>query len=154
MAALKFYILKADPKKQMMFDPNESIDFLGFTGPFIQYTYTRIKSIFRKAETDGVAIHESFGTDKPIQSLEKELLRWLFQKDSVLADAEKNLSPALVANYIYELAKTYNKFYHDHKVLSEPDADIRNFRLALSEKTAETILGGMKLLGIELPEKM
>jgi arginyl-tRNA synthetase len=182
MAALKFYILKADPKKQMMFDPKESIDFMGFTGPFIQYTYTRIKSIFRKAEADGISVHASSATlegdlkmlskspegdwkmsyasdagdaeGKPIHTLEKELLRLLYKKNSVLADAETNLSPALVANYAYELAKAYNKFYHDHKVLAEPDAEIRNFRLALSDKTAKTILACMTLLGIELPEKM
>jgi len=154
MAALKFYILKADPKKQMMFDPNESIDFLGFTGPFIQYTYTRIKSIFRKAVADNVAINENYFNIHPIQSLEKELLRLLYKKDSVLYESEVNLSPALIANYAYDLAKTYNKFYHDHKVLGEPDKDIRNFRLAISDKTAYTILACMNLLGIELPEKM
>jgi len=156
MAALKFYILKADPKKQMMFNPNESIDFLGFTGPFIQYTYTRIKSIFRKAETDGVVVSQSplRGSKNPIHSLERELLQLLYSKDAILKDSETNLSPALMANYVYELAKTYNKFYHDHKVLAEPDADIRNFRLMLSQKTGEVILAGMGLLGIEMPEKM
>jgi len=156
MAALKFYILKADPKKQMMFDPNESIDFLGFTGPFIQYTYTRIKSIFRKAETDGVAMGNPVpGTSgNHIHSLERELLQLLYRKDSTLKEAETNLSPALVANYAYELAKTYNKFYHEHKVLAEPDENIRNFRLTLSQKTGDTILACMGLLGIEMPEKM
>jgi len=154
MAALKFYILKADPKKQMMFDPKESIDFMGFTGPFIQYTYTRIRSIFRKAETDGIAVSGNYTDTNHILGLEKELLRLLYRKDSVLYEAEVNLSPALVANYVYDLAKTYNKFYHDHKVLGEPDENTRNFRLALSDKTAHTILACTKLLGIELPEKM
>jgi len=156
MAALKFYILKADPKKQMMFDPNESIDFLGFTGPFIQYTYTRIKSIFRKAEADGVQYSPFLkgAGGFPIHSLERELLQLLYRKDSILEDSETNLSPALMANYVYELAKTYNKFYHDHKVLAEPIEDIRNFRLMLTQKTGDIILAGMGLLGIEMPEKM
>ena len=137
-----------------MFDPNESIDFMGFTGPFIQYTYTRIKSIFRKAEADGILISKDIKTESSILSLERELLQLLFRKDAVLKDAETNLSPALIANYAYELAKTYNKFYHDHKVLAEPDAAIRNFRLILSLKTGDIILACMTLLGIELPEKM
>ncbi len=154
MAALKFYILKADPKKQMMFDPNESIDFMGFTGPFIQYTYTRIKSIFRKAEVEEISISNEINSDSPLLPLERELLQLLFRKDAVLKDAETNLSPALVANYSYDLAKTYNKFYHDHKVLAEPDAASRNFRLILSQKTGETIMACMTLLGIEMPEKM
>ena len=156
MAALKFYILKADPKKQMMFDPNESIDFLGFTGPFIQYTYTRIKSIFRKAETDGLQYSPFLkrAGGFPIHSLERELLQLLYRKDSILEDCETTLSPALMANYVYELAKTYNKFYHDHKVLAEPNEDIRNFRLMLSQKTGDVILSGMGLLGIGMPEKM
>jgi arginyl-tRNA synthetase len=154
LAALKFYILKADPKKQMMFDPKESIDFLGFTGPFIQYTYARIKSIFRKSEMDNIKMTNSSECIAPIQSLEKELLRLLFKKDQVLKDAEAGLSPALVANYVYDLAKTYNKFYHEHKVLSEPDDSIRNFRMQLTEKTGNIIRACTNLLGIELPEKM
>lgn len=154
MAALKFYILKADPKKQMLFDPKESIDFMGFTGPFIQYTYTRIQSIFRKAATDGVALDGAYNTDYAIAGLERELLQLLCQKDATLASAEANLSPALMANYTYELAKTFNKFYHDHKVLAEPDAGIRNFRLALCAQTGATIKACMALLGIDMPEKM
>jgi arginyl-tRNA synthetase len=104
--------------------------------------------------TDNVEINENYSNYHPIQNLEKELLRLLYKKDSVLYESEVNLSPALIANYAYDLAKTYNKFYHDHKVLGETDTNIRNFRLALSDKTAHTILACMNLLGIELPEKM
>src|SRR5436190_12228741 len=109
MAALKFFILKVDPKKRMLFNPQESIDLHGFTGPFIQYSYARIRSILRKAEASGLhMVEESTGEGIHIHPEEKELLRLLYKKDMVLAEAERDLSPAVLANYVYELAKTFN----------------------------------------------
>jgi arginyl-tRNA synthetase len=151
MAALKFFILKTDPKKTMLFDPKESIDFQGFTGPFVQYTYARVRSIMRKADANVSAFKE---TGHEIFPEEKEVLQLLYKKNEIIRNAEAELSPALLANYAYDLAKTYNKFYHERSVLSEPDENIRHFRLLLSHQTAETIKHCMNLLGIEMPEKM
>ncbi|MBM3404386.1 MAG: arginine--tRNA ligase [Bacteroidetes bacterium] len=154
LGALKYFILKVDPKKNMLFDSKESIDFNGNTGPFIQYTHARIKSVLRKATQDGQ--ERSFSKDhlKQLLPKEREVIIWLCEYPAVIAEAAKMLSPAIIANYVYELAKTYNQFYQEIQILKEPDPDIRNFRLLLSEKTADTILSAMHLLGIEVPEKM
>lgn len=149
LGALKYYILKVDPKKQILFNPEESVDFNGNTGPFIQYTYARICSILRRATFDcqktvTVKLHEK----------EKELLKILGQFPSVIQDAARNHSPALIANYSYELVKEYNSFYQSVSILGEPDADKKIFRVQLSEKVAQTIKNSFGLLGIQVPERM
>jgi arginyl-tRNA synthetase len=153
LAALKFYILKADPKKGMLFNPEESIDFQGFTGPFIQYTYARICSIARKAGVDAAPGFD-INLDYKLKPEERELLQLIYRHDAVLESAEKEYSPALLANYAYELAKSYNKFYHEHQVLNEPDAGARAFRLTLTLCVGDCIRETTRLLGIEMPERM
>lgn len=156
--ALKYFLLKVDPKKNMLFDPEESIDFNGNTGPFIQYTYARISSIQRKAKEQGLLLQEVASlTEEQLPTLtEKEivLLRRINEFPAVIRVAGQMLSPAQVANYIYDLVKEYNQFYHDHSILNEPDASKRTFRLALSYAVAQTIRIGMGLLGIQVPERM
>jgi len=149
MGALKYFILKVDPKKKMMFDPKESIDFQGNTAPFIQYTYARIKSILRKANE-----FNNVSTNIDLNEKEKGLIKLLHELPQVLIDAGKEYSPALVANYVYELAKDYNGFYHDHNILKEEKEEIKNFRLQLSSFTATTIKNCMGLLGLSVPERM
>jgi arginyl-tRNA synthetase len=154
MGALKYYILKVDPKKNMTFNPAESIDFNGNTGPFIQYTYTRIKSVFRKAEQMGIATENITFSGGKTGSKEIELIK-LFRKFSeTVSSAAESYSPSLIANYCYDLSREFNQFYHDFTILGEPDAEIRNFRLVLSKVTSEIIYTGMWLLGIEMPERM
>ncbi len=153
MGALKYFILKVDPRKNMMFNPDESIDFNGNTGPFIQYTYARIKSVLRKAYEKKIAITNELKI--PSFSLkEKEILKRLSQFPETVREAGNNFSPAIIANYCYELVKEYNQFYHDHSILSEPNAELLNFRLVLSSAVADIIKRGMNLLGIEMPERM
>jgi arginyl-tRNA synthetase len=154
LGALKYFILKVDPKKNMTFNPVESIDFNGNTGPFIQYTYARIKSVFRKAEQSG--INENLSLLTSISAGEKEIgLIRIFRKfpEAVIAAAE-GYSPAVIANYCYELAREYNQFYHDFSILGESDERVRNLRLALSRVTGEILYKGMWMLGIEMPERM
>jgi len=154
LAALKYYILKVDPRKNMTFNPGESIDFNGNTGPFIQYTYTRIKSVFRKAEESGIKINiHSFAEVNP-GIKEIELIKLLLRFTDTVSIAASGYSPALIANYCYELSREYNQFYHDYSILGEPDLAIRNIRLILSKITSEVIHDGMWLLGIEMPERM
>jgi arginyl-tRNA synthetase len=154
LGALKYYILKVDPKKNMTFNPSESIDFNGNTGPFIQYTYTRIKSVFRKAEQLGINTeHVSFSGTKTGPK-EIELIKLLRKFSETVSAAALGYSPALIANYCYDLSREYNQFYHDFSILGEADEEIRNFRLALSKVTSEIIYTGMWLLGIEMPERM
>ena len=150
MGALKYYILKVDPKKRILFNPEESVDFAGNTGPFIQYTYARIQSILRKAEFDqsmdveGLELHEK----------EKELLKQLELYPEIIQNAAQNHSPALVANYAYDLVKEYNSFYQSVSILGETDVTKKVFRVQLSRKVSETIASAFKLLGIEVPERM
>ncbi len=155
LGSLKYFILKVDPRKNMVFDPSESIDFNGNTGAFIQYTYARIRSLERKALEMGLSYDTTF-SDKGLQlsTKEEELIIRLSEYADVVADAGKNYSPALIANYVYELVKEYNQFYHDFSILKEENQDIRAFRLALSHEAAETIQRAMGLLGIEMPERM
>jgi len=153
MAALKYFILKVDPKKKMVFNPKESIDFNGNTGPFIQYTYARIKSVLRKAGENQEPEIKNQEKIK-IDSKEKALIKLLYTYSSILKDAADNYSPALIANYIYELATTYNTFYHDINILKEENTELKNFRLALSGRVGGVIKNAMDLLGIEVPEKM
>ncbi len=153
LGALKYFILKVDPKKNMLFNPEESIDFNGNTGPFIQYTYARIQSVLRKATDKNITINSNINVDE-ISGKEKELLKRVSLFPSVVAEAADNYSPAVIANYCYELVKEYNQFYHDHYIISESNEEIRNFRLVLSSTVASVIKKGMNLLGIEMPERM
>ncbi|MFA6128849.1 MAG: arginine--tRNA ligase [Bacteroidales bacterium] len=154
LGALKYYILKVDPQKTMMFNPEESIDFNGNTGPFIQYTCVRIRSVERKAAemgiTQGKIVTEGLELDPP----ENALLKIVYQYPDVLEEAGRSLSPALVANYFYELVKEYNHFYQVCPILKEPDAQKRDFRLALSRFIANHIEEGLGLLGIQIPDRM
>ncbi len=161
LGALKYFLLKVDPKKTMLFDPKESIDFNGNTGPFIQYTHARICSILRKgASVDGAESKRmrDEGPDaapcETINAQELELVKLLTEYPRIVTEAAAELSPAVVANYGYELAKTFNGFYHDCPILREEDAAKRDFRLRLSRQVARTLCLAMGLLGIELPEKM
>ena len=150
LGALKYYILKVDPKKQILFNPEESVDFAGNTGPFIQYTYARIQSILRKATFDVAAEV----TDIALHEKEKELLKQLAFYPEVIQNAAHSHSPALIANYTYDLVKEYNSFYQAVPILGEEDASKKIFRVQLSKKVSETIKSAFKLLGIEVPERM
>jgi arginyl-tRNA synthetase len=152
MGALKYFLLKVDPKKKMMFNPAESIDFQGNTGPFIQYTHARIKSILRNA---GDLSSLGFAPEKvQLSKIEKRLLMKLYQYPLVIQEAGRELSPGVICNYIYEVAKAYSSFYHDHQVLNESNVDQRAFRLFTCKLTAQVIQSGFSLLGIQVPEKM
>ncbi|MDE7410896.1 MAG: arginine--tRNA ligase [Paramuribaculum sp.] len=152
MGALKYFLLKVDPRRNMMFNPKESIDFNGNTGPFIQYTYARICSVLRKAEEAGMKITDYLSV-KPGER-EIALIQRLADFPSVVAEAGRNYSPALIANYAYELVKEYNQFYHDCSILRENDENVRSLRLTLSRVTADTVRSAMSLLGIQVPERM
>ena len=149
LGALKYYMLKVDPKKQMMFNPEESVDFAGNTGPFIQYTYARIQSILRKAEFDTT---QSVSVE--LHPKEKELLKQIALFPETIQDAARNHSPALLANYTYELVKEFNSFYQNVSILGEENQDKKVFRVQLSKKVADTIKSAFQLLGIEVPERM
>lgn len=151
MAALKYFILKVDPKKKMLFNPKESIDLQGNTGPFIQYTHARIRSIWRKS---GCTTVPAFTAPAEIHPKEKELIKLLTAFPTIIQEAAKELSPAVVANYSYELAKTFNQFYDACDVLKEADENLKSFRIALCVTVARTISEGMRLIGVEVPEKM
>jgi arginyl-tRNA synthetase len=153
LGALKYFILKVDPRKNMMFNPEESIDFNGNTGPFIQYTYARIKSVLRKAGDGNIFIDKNLKLNS-LSSKEKDLLKRITLFPAALKEAGDNYSPAVIANFCYDLVKEFNQFYHECSILSEPNTDQRNFRLILSATVAEIIKKGMNLLGIEMPERM
>lgn len=150
MGALKYFLLKVDPKKNMCFNPKESIDFNGNTGPFIQYTYARINSVLRKAEAEGYG----HGPLAEPNAKESTLIQKIDDFRNVVTEAGNNYSPALIANYCYDLAKEYNQFYHDFPILKEENESIRNLRLKLSAVTVRILRQGMGLLGIEMPERM
>lgn len=150
MGALKYFILKVDPKKKMLFDPKESIDFNGHTGPFIQYTHARIRSVIRKAVGD----FQTVSSEIVPNAIEKEIIKCIYDFNGVVKEAGETYSPALVANYVYELAKLYNRFYHEFNILKEENIDLKNFRLQLSVACAQVISNGMILLGIPVPERM
>jgi arginyl-tRNA synthetase len=155
LGALKFFLLKVDPKKRMLFDPNESIQLQGFTGPFIQYTHARIKAIVRKAETMGINLKDvEFERVSNLETAEREVLQVLCTYENKLREAAREYSPALIANYVYELAKEYNQFYQSIPIFNEADQDKLKFRIALSSAVAAVIKKAMTLLGIEVPEKM
>ena len=154
MGALKYFILKVDARKNMLFDPEESIDFNGNTGPFIQYTYARIRSILRKAAEQGISIPENLPTSAELSDKEISLIQHLNGFTATLRQAGADYNPASIANYCYELVKEYNQFYHDFSVLREENADKQAVRLALSSAVAQVVKNGMSLLGIEVPERM
>jgi arginyl-tRNA synthetase len=154
MGALKYFILKVDPKKTMMFNPAESIDFTGNTGPFIQYTHARIKSVLRKAVLEGISYTDTVDNLKTLEDKEKALIVLLHDFPQIIKQAGDNLSPAVVANYAYELAKEFNQFYHALVILKEEDDAKKRFRLQLSYTTARTIKKSMQLIGVEVPERM
>ena len=154
LGALKYFMLKVDPKKTMLFDPKESIDFNGNTGPFIQYTHARIRSVLRKASESGIDIITKIDTGISLNSKEVSLIHTIYNFPKVVADAACTYSPALIANYVYDLAKEYNQFYHDYSILKEENAAIRCFRLHLSKYTVQVINTAMDLLGISSPERM
>jgi len=154
LGALKYFILKVDPKKTMTFDPKESIDFNGNTGPFIQYTYARILSLIRKAEAKGINLTNEVNTKTEISNKELQLIKLIYSYPEILKEAAEDHSPAQVANYVYELAKEFNQFYHDHPVLSETNQNTIMFRLFLSNQVSKVIKSGMSLLGINVPERM
>jgi len=153
LGALKYFMLKVDPKKTMTFNPEESIDFNGNTGPFIQYTFARIQSVLRKAKANNIA-WETFSAETEIAQKEIELIKKISSFPEVVKEAGKNYSPAVIANYCYELVKEYNQFYHDFPILIEQDPQKIALRLTLSETTAKIIESSMKLLGIECPQRM
>lgn len=154
IGALKYFILKVDPKKTMTFNPAESIDFNGNTGPFIQYTHARIKSILRKANENGFTRESTLDNIPELDAKEKSLLKLLYEYPTITDHAAKTLSPAMIANFAYDLAKDYNQFYHDLSILKEEDMKKRNFRIALSTMVANTIKSALGLLGISVPERM
>lgn len=149
LGALKYFILKVDPKKNMLFNPEESIDFNGNTGPFIQYTYARIKSVLRKNNEE-----INLSADTQLNDKEVSLIQLLTQFTQVVKQAGDEFSPALIANYAYELASAFNSFYHDYSILNEEDKNIRQMRLTLARSTAKVLYSAMALLGIEMPERM
>ncbi len=151
MGALNYFILKVDPKKKMLFNPRESVDFEGNTGPFIQYTHARICSLLNKAKDIGYSPAINIGD---IADKEKNLIRKIYEFPAVIKESANTYNPALVANYTYDLVKEYNQFYHDYQVLKEENADIRSFRIALSKETGQVIKNAFWMLGISVPERM
>ena len=149
MGALKYFILKVDPKKNMTFDPKESVDFNGNTGPFIQYTYARIRSVLRK----GVDVPKAVGSQE-MNDKEVALVRLMYDYPEVINEAARALNPSLVANFLYDLAKEFNQFYHDHSILNAEEQEVVSLRLLLVDAISRIIESGMNLLGIEVPERM
>lgn len=154
LGALKYFILKVDARKNMTFNPKESIDFNGNTGPFIQYTYARIRSVLRKAAEQGISLPDTLHTGIELSEKEEGLVQMLADFSAVVRQAGNDYLPSLIANYCYNLVKEYNQFYHDFSILREENADVKAFRLALSAEVAKIVRLGMGLLGIEVPERM
>ena len=154
LGALKYFILKVDARKNMTFNPKESIDFNGNTGPFIQYTYARIRSILRKAAEAGIAIPARLPENVELSEKEEGLIQMLADFSAIVRQAGTDYSPSVIANYCYDLVKEYNQFYHDFSILREENADLKLFRLALSQNVGKIVRLGMGLLGIEVPERM
>lgn len=154
LGSLKYFILKVDPRKNMTFNPKESIDFNGNTASFIQYTYARIQSVLRKAAGQGIVLPETVPVTTPISEKEENLIQLIADFAPTVKEAGTQYSPACIANYVYELVKEYNQFYHDFSILREENADLKVFRLVLSANVAGVVRKGMGLLGIEVPERM
>ena len=154
MGALKYFILKVDARKNMLFNPEESIDFNGNTGPFIQYTHARIRSILRKALAEGIDIPDTLDISLPVNDKEMELIQKMSEYGAAVAQAGKDYSPSGIANYCYELTKQFNQFYHDYSILNAETPEAKTVRLVLAANVAKIIKNGMALLGIEVPERM
>ena len=154
MGALKYFILKVDPKKNMMFNPEESIDYNGNTGPFIQYTYTRINSLLEKAKAQNIKYSIKLNTDIPINNKELHLIKKIYNFNNTIQEAAKNLNPASIANYVFDLAKIFNSFYQEFQILKADSEELKIFRLKLAENVALTLKVSLKLLGINVPSKM
>ncbi len=154
LGALKYFILKVDARKNMLFNPEESIDFNGNTGPFIQYTYARIRSIMRKAEAEGIVLPATLDASAPLCQKETELIQKISEFGAAVEQAGKDYSPSGIANYCYELTKEFNQFYHDYSILGADTAEEKVVRLVLAQNVAKTLKNGMALLGIEVPERM
>lgn len=154
LGALKYFILKVDARKNMLFNPAESIDFNGNTGPFIQYTYARIRSILRKASEAGISIPETLSAQTDLSEKEISLIQMLADFPNVVKQAGSDYNPSCIANYCYDLVKEYNQFYHDFSILHEENENKKTFRLVLSAEISKIIRTGMGLLGIEVPERM
>jgi arginyl-tRNA synthetase len=151
LSALKFFILKVSAKKRMIFDPKESLDMQGQTGPYIQNAYVRIQSVLRKSGVKNDTLPSDY---KELESIEKDLIKELAQYPKVILAGAQQIEPSIVANYCYGLAKLYHRFYHDCRILSAPEEHIKEFRLILSKQTAKIIKSGMNILGIEMPNRM
>lgn len=154
LGALKYFILKVDARKNMLFNPEESIDFNGNTGPFIQYTYARIRSILRKAQAEGISIPATLADTMPLNEKEIELIQKLNEFGAAMEQAGKDYSPSGIANYCYELTKAFNQFYHDYSILGADTEEEKVVRLVLAQNVGKTLKNGMALLGIEVPERM
>jgi arginyl-tRNA synthetase len=154
MGSLKYFILKVDPRKNMVFNPKESIDFNGNTGSFIQYTHARICSVLRKAGEQGLALPAQLALSAPVTSKEEALIQRLAAYPATVKEAGDTCSPACIANYVYDLVKEFNQFYHDYSILNEQDTEAKMLRLVLASNTAKIIRSGMALLGIDVPERM
>jgi len=154
LGALKYFILKVDARKNMLFNPEESIDFNGNTGPFIQYTYARIRSILRKAAAEGITIPATLSAEMPLNEKEIELIQKLNEFGAAVEQAGKDYSPSGIANYCYELTKAFNQFYHDYSILGADTENEKVVRLVLAQNVGKTLKNGMALLGIEVPERM
>jgi len=154
LGALKYFLLKVDARKNMLFNPAESIDFNGNTGPFIQYTYARIRSVLRKAEAQGITLSQALDITTPVNEKEQNIIQHISQFPAVIQQAAQEFSPSAIANYCYDLVKEYNQFYHDYTILGEQDEQKRQLRLAISQQVSNVVRTGMGLLGIEVPERM
>ncbi|KAA6318682.1 Arginine--tRNA ligase, partial [termite gut metagenome] len=154
MGALKYFILKVDARKNMTFNPTESIDFNGNTGPFIQYTYARIRSVLRKAAEATIKLPKTISPGIKLNEKEKGLIQLVADYAVIVKQAGDDYSPSIIANYIYDLVKEYNQFYHDYSILQEKNEAIKILRIILSANVAKIIRSGMGLLGIEVPDKM
>jgi arginyl-tRNA synthetase len=153
LGALKYYLLKVEPKKRMLFNPQESIDFQGHTGPYIQYNHARICSILRKAAQLSIEV-QAVDTTISLQKIEQELIFVLYQYPQVVADAARDYSPALVSQYAYTLAKTYSQFFSELSIFNESNDQIKAFRVSLSKLVADVLKKSMGLLGVGVPDKM
>ena len=154
LGALKYFILKVDARKNMLFNPEESIDFNGNTGPFIQYTYARIRSILRKAEAEGIVLPTTLADNMPLNDKEKDLVQKMNDFGAAVEQAGKDYSPSGIANYCYELTKEFNQFYHGYSILGADTQDEKIVRLVIAANVGKTLKNGMALLGIEVPERM
>ena len=154
LGAMKFYLLRVDPKKRMIFNPEESIDFHGFTGPFVQYTFARIQSILRKVGIENLAVNKDELSASQLLPLERQLIIMLEKYGNIISDAGNEMNPSIIANYVFNLAKLYNSFYTEHSVANAESSEKKKLRLALSIMTAAIIKSGLQLLGIKVPERM